>query len=372
MTKTKNTPEILERIHAFANTHIRKKQDQLIRQENVSEELWNAFRASGLAGLCLPEEFGGLNADLSTLADAVYILNKVGGVPGATMCLSSHWLIPYLHIAKNASREIQVMLLPEIAKGEKTISVAISEPGAGAHPKKLAARAANLSGRYRLNGEKAFLTNGPIADYFLVLAISGEEQSRKAFSLYLVSAETTGLAKTAGIPLDFLHPCPHGGIKLENCDIPANHLIGEEGKAFEQTSLVMRAVEDAIHTKAQLGLLDYILDELKTVASSADATSLGELALQMDLLSLQCSQISELLKNNSEPAELSRSYLGFKHHFKPCFEKISSLRQIETQSQDSHLSRLYRDIGKLSAIAQSAHKVQLNKLGLTLLKKAQN
>jgi len=370
MTKKMNTPEILEQINAFATTHIRDKQDQLIKEEGAAEDLWKAFRSSGLAGLCLAEEFGGLNADLATLADAVYILNKVGGVPGATMCLSSHWLIPSLHIARTASREIQEMLLPQIAKGEKTLSVAISEPGAGAHPKKLAARATRMSDHYRLSGEKAFLTNGPLADYFLVLAISDEEQARKAFSLYLVSADTAGLTKTAGIPLDFLHPCPHGGIKLEECAIPANHMIGEEGKAFEQTSLVMRAVEDAIHTKAQLGLLDYILDDLKKIASSSDATILGEIALQMDLLALQCAKISELLKTGASPAELSRAYLGFKHHFKPCFEKISHLRQVDREVEDSHLSLLYRDIGKLGAIAQSAHKVQLNKLGHTLLEKA--
>ncbi|MCG8492759.1 MAG: acyl-CoA/acyl-ACP dehydrogenase [Sneathiellales bacterium] len=367
---TKNTPEILEQIHLFASQHIREKQDQLIRQEDFAQDLWNAFRESGLAGLCLPEEFGGLNANLNILAEAVYILNRVGGVPGATMCLSSHWLIPYLHIARNASHEIQQMLLPEIAAGKKTLSVAISEPGAGAHPKKLSSSATRTPGNFRLNGEKAFLTNGPVADYFLVLAISGEEELRKAFSLYLVSAETTGLSKTPGIPLDFLHPCPHGGISLQDCDIPLNHLIGEEGKAFEQTSLVMRAVEDAVHTKAQLGLLDYILDELKTTTSPSDATALGEIALQMDLLSLQCAKVTDLLQNNPDPAVLSRLYLGFKQHFKPCFEKISKLRQIDREAEDSHLSLLYRDIGKLNAIAQSAHKAQLNKLGLTLLRKA--
>ena len=127
--------DIIQKTREFANTHIRPRRDELIASDVFPQDLWQEFGASGIAGLSLPEEYGGLGADYTLLSVAAKTLNQVGGVPGATMVFMAHWLMSKLHIAVDDPSPIQQQLLPSLVAGKTTLSVAISEPGAGAHPK---------------------------------------------------------------------------------------------------------------------------------------------------------------------------------------------------------------------------------------------
>ena len=102
--------------------------------------------------------------------------------------------------------------LPEI-----TLSLAISEPGTGAHPKYLQTSASREGDDWVLTGEKSFLTNGPLAALFVVLAVSATEGDKKRLTAFLVPRETPGLSLTDPIHLDFLKPSPHCGIRLDAC-----------------------------------------------------------------------------------------------------------------------------------------------------------
>ncbi len=115
---------------------------------------------------------------------------------------------------------------------EKILCFAVSEPQTGAHPKYLKTTAKLLGDQYILNGQKTYLTNGPIADMFIVVAITGEVDSRKSFSAFLVPKDTTGLTITS-MELPFLKPAPHGTLMLENSPVPAKNVLGKEGRAFQ-------------------------------------------------------------------------------------------------------------------------------------------
>ena len=82
-----------------------------------------------------------------------------------------------------------------ILDGDSLCALAISEPGVGAHPKHLSCRALKSGDSYIINGEKAFVSHGPYADRFIVLAITEHTQSRKHFSAFLVPADSTGLQR---------------------------------------------------------------------------------------------------------------------------------------------------------------------------------
>ena len=111
--------------------------------------------------------------------------------------------------------------------------MAISEPGAGAHPKHLTTEARRDGNDFVLNGEKAYLTNGPMADIFLVLAITGHTGNRKQFSVLIVPRDAAGLELTDGVKIDYLRPSPHCGIKLHDVRVPVANLLGPEGEAFD-------------------------------------------------------------------------------------------------------------------------------------------
>ena len=113
-----------------------------------------------------------------------------------------------------------------MATGEITVSFAVSEPGAGAHPKLISARAEKHTEGFSLSGEKTYLTNGPIANLFIVIAISDVVDGRKRYSAFLVPKNVPGLSASAPMQIEALRPSPHGGVVLSRCLLPEVALLG--------------------------------------------------------------------------------------------------------------------------------------------------
>jgi len=358
----------LKQIEEFAEIYIAPNRTTLIAAPHFPTDLWAAFGKSGLSGLAIPTTYGGLGASYVTLSKAAYLLNKVGGVPGVTMVFMSHWLLAKLHIADRASDDMKQELLPAIVRGDKTLAVAISEPGAGAHPKHLKTKAVRDGENFILTGEKTFLTNAPLANYFIVLAITQEAEGRKEFSAILVPEENVGLEQTAGVKLDFLHPCPHGGILLKNCAVPAGNLIGVEGQAFEQTSLRMRAVEDAIGASAYVGCLDRLLKDLTEEIDDGASKNIGEIITQLQALNvvaLHLAVAADAADANFQ--DLIALQLGFRQQSIQCYKALEGLSELSGRQQRPETKLLSRDISKLHTIAKSAQEARLSKIGTAYL-----
>lgn len=154
-------------------------------------------------------------------------------------------------------------------------SVAISEPRVGAHPKLLATRAEEDADGYCIFGEKAWATNGPLAEVFVVLAITSVDAERKRYSAFLVPRATPGLSIDEAPQYRALAPSRHCGLKLDGCRVPRSALLGEPGSAYETMALPFRDVEDAVGTFGLLGAFRFLLSRLP---GEADTLALGCLA----------------------------------------------------------------------------------------------
>lgn len=364
----RQSADIIQKIREFANDHIRPRRDELITSDVFPQDLWQDFATSGIAGLSLPEKYGGLGADYTLLSAAARTLNQTGGVPGATMVFMAHWLMSKLHIAVDAPSPIQQQLLPSLVAGKTTLSVAISEPGAGAHPKHLKTTARREGDEFILNGEKAFLTNGPIADQFIVLAITSEAEGRKAFSAVLVPADSPGFRRTKGIKIDFLHPCPHGGIAFDNCRVPVTNLLGAEGAAFDQTSLRMRAIEDAAGASGQVGSMYCLLSDIAEDATDELAPEIGAIATKLqalDVIAARLASMADAADHDLQP--LLELQLGFHQQCQNCAQTFEQVLEKTSKSDKPCIAYLYRDISKSLTIAKSAHLARLTKIGKAII-----
>jgi acyl-CoA dehydrogenase len=137
------------------------------------------------------------------------------------------------------------------------VSVAISEPKVGAHPKLLTTRADATGDGFRITGKKAWVTNGPSAEGMIVFAITAEEAGRKRYSAFIVPRDTPGLT-TADMPgFHALRPSQHCLLSLEGCLVPASAMLGLPGTAYERMALPFRDIEDAVGTYSTLGALKY-------------------------------------------------------------------------------------------------------------------
>ncbi len=356
--------EILSKIEDFVLNQIAPQRHALISGTEEPGNVWAKFCKSGLAGLTVPTRYGGLGADYKTLSAASYHLNKISGVPGLTMMFNSHWIFAKLQIEGNAPLAMQERLLPLLATGDAVLSVAISEPGIGAHPKRMTTTATRSGDQYILNGEKAFLTNGPLANHFIDLAITGEVEGKRAFSAFLVPADTPGATKTAGITMDFLHPCPHGGLELKDCAIPASHLLGEEGKAFETVSLTMRAIEDAVGAAGIVGSMECLLEGLVSNTKEVDSGQVGSLHVQLKALKAMAETLATLTDQTGADIDpIFELYLGFRQHCQTSVECLENIRKSASLNDYPHIRLLARDIFKFHGIARTAHAARLAKIG---------
>jgi acyl-CoA dehydrogenase len=172
------------------------------------------------------------------------------------------------------SAEQRTAWLPCIA------AVAISEPRVGAHPKNLTTRAEEDGDGYSIFGEKAWVTNGPLAAVFIVLAITSVEDDRKRYSAFLVPRDTLGLSIDEAPQYRALAPSRHCGLKLDGCHVPRSALLGSPGNAYESMALPFRDVEDAVGTFGLLGAFRFLLSRFARSGDTSDeaALSLGGLA----------------------------------------------------------------------------------------------
>jgi len=144
----------------------------------------------------------------------------------------------------------------------RALSVAISEPKVGAHPKLLTTRADRVDGGFRITGQKAWVSNGPSAEAIIVFAITAEEAGRKRYSAFIVPRGTPGLT-IADMP-DFhaLRPSKHCLLTLDGCVVPDRAMLGEAGSAYDRMALPFRDIEDAVGTFGILGAFRYAIGSL--------------------------------------------------------------------------------------------------------------
>ena len=240
-----------------------------------------------------------------------------------------------------------------ILNGDSLCALAISEPTVGAHPKHLNCTAVRQGGRYILNGEKAFVSHGPYADRFIVLAITEQSQGRKHFSAFLVPAESEGLELMPPQPVNGLRPSSHCNIIFTNCQISADALIGTPGRAFDEISLPMRTLEDGLMLAPIAGAMQAQLDHLASASSTSskpiERHKMGELlSLTESAKELGIIAASKLDQHEDTP-DLTPLIIGFR----------SLIEQVQTTLLEWHdeypgLRELANDIQILSNIGRQA------------------
>lgn len=349
---------------AFAAAQVRGRVD-LAKAECVPADLWSGFGEAGLFRIGLPEEFGGDGSGYAAIAAAAETLAHVGGLPGLSMswalqCQAARFLI--LGFGSEAQKR---ELLPAAARGALTLAVAISEPGAGAHPKRLAATARAEAGTVVLDGRKHWITNGPLADLIAVLAVSGETAGRKRFSLYLVPPDAPGLNLAPMPPLDVLRPSPHAALTLANCRVSAAARLGPEGQAYDAIARPLRDVEDALITGTLAGAMAWQLDRL--ARQGAGAGGLGALAERLTALrGVSAAAVAALDTAPLERPPESGLAAGFNLLARD-FEAEAARLFAETGAGDPAFERVTRDVAKALDIARAARAARRLRRGRALI-----
>ncbi len=265
---------------AAAAARLIRGRDDLRCRRDYPPDLWRGLAEAGLLGLTVPEDYGGGGWDLERLAGGCRDMVRYGRSLGAMLAWKTHCTLSFFALARLGSGAQKRDWLPRLASGEVTLAAAISEPGAGAHPKYLKACAERLpDGGWRLDGEKAWITNGPAAGLFILVAVTGESSGRKRFGAFLLPADTPGLARTEAGAVEFLRPTGHCGLSLRDVRLPASAELAPDADIWEAFAKPLRNVEDLLKLGSQQGAMEALFDDAAT--AGLDDATLGAIAARL-------------------------------------------------------------------------------------------
>lgn len=196
-------------------------------------DLYRKAAAIGLLGLGFPEAFGGTPADqfMRIVVSQELARHGAGGVNASLM---SHG-IGAPPIVAGGRPEVQARVLPGILAGEKISALAITEPNGGSDVANLRTTARRDGDHYVVNGEKTFITSGLRADW-LTVAVRTGGAGPGGVSMLLIPGDTPGLSRTKLKKMGWW-ASDTATLHFDNCRVPAEYLIGEEGGGFQ---IIMR------------------------------------------------------------------------------------------------------------------------------------
>jgi acyl-CoA dehydrogenase len=270
-------------ISRFAIEHVFSRAD-LYTAQDFPRDIWRKMGEAGFFKIGIAPEYGGIGGGYKQLLEAGEVFVRSSYNMGLALSWLYQQLIAIYLISGFGNARQRRKYLPLMAEGQLIASFAVSEPKHGARPKFMTATAGEEENGFKLNGEKTYLTNGPIAGLFIVVVITGEEKGQKKFSAFLVEDTAKGVSISPQMKLDFLKPSPHGGIKLQDCLVPKASLLGEKNKAFSEIVAPFSDIENVVMMGAVAGamgaeLMDVILEINKSrVNENKSAQSeIGEL-----------------------------------------------------------------------------------------------
>ena len=196
----------------------------------IERFIWEKFGEMGYFGLSTPETYGGLDLDFFYTVVFLEELQKINS-GGFAAAIWAHEYLAMTHLNKEASEFLkQKYLLPSIA-GEMIGCLCITEPFGGSDVAGMRSTAIKKGDTYLLNGSKTFITNGVYSDYLIVAAKTDPSEKYKGISLFVVDRTALGVSATKLNKLGW-RASDTGEIAFDNVVIPAENLLGEEGKGF--------------------------------------------------------------------------------------------------------------------------------------------
>jgi acyl-CoA dehydrogenase len=204
--------------------------DKWEKTGTIERFIWKKFGEMGYFGLCTPEEFGGLDLDLFYTVIFLEELQKVNS-GGFAAAMWAHEYLAMTHLNKEGTEFIkQKYLVPSVA-GDKIGCLCISEPFGGSDVAGMRSTAIKKGDSYILNGSKTFITNGVYSDYLIVAAKTDPSEKYKGISIFVVDRDTPGISATKLDKLGW-RASDTAELAFDNVEIPAENMMGEEGKGF--------------------------------------------------------------------------------------------------------------------------------------------
>lgn len=222
----------------------------------------------GFMGIEVPEAYGGAGMDTLAYVLALEEICKVDASHGVIMSVNNSL---YCHgILKFGTEEQKKKFIIPIASGEAIGAYSLTEPQSGSDAGTMKCRAVRDGDFYVLNGRKSWVTSGPVADHFVVFMMTDPDKKQKGVTAFLVEGNAPGLTRGKKEPKLGIRASATSELIFEDCRIPAENRLGEEGDGFKIAMTVLDAGRIGIATQA-LGIAEAAYEAARQYAGQREA-----------------------------------------------------------------------------------------------------
>jgi len=240
----------------FAENVVKPKIPEMEETGKVSEDVVKGLGEAEMMAVTIPQEYGGLGLGHVAKMIALEEISKV--YTGVAMMLQVFHL-GIDPIVSAGNEEQKQKYLPDLAKGKRLASIAVTEATGGSDPTGIRTEYTKTDGGYILNGRKCFITNSHIADTVTVLAKSAEDP--KIFSTFVVEKGMEGFKPGREEHKVGFRGCNTGELVFEQCFVPESNLLGAEGKGLKVALSAIGEVGRAGMVGCAIGLLAACLED---------------------------------------------------------------------------------------------------------------
>lgn len=243
-------------VKSFVETEVEPQAHEYDRKEQFNLPLFKKMSELGLLGITVPEAYGG--AGMDAVAVAIVHEEISASDPGFCLAYLAHTLLAVNNLAVNGSEEQKKKYLPGLSDGSLVGAMAMSEPDYGTDVMGMKSTAVKQGDHYVINGRKMWITNGSVdenktsCDLVWLYAKTGEKNGRALLSTFLVEKGDVGFYVGQKISDKLgMRGSNTAELVFENCKIPANRLVGQEGDSMHH---MMRNLEIERLGLAAMGL----------------------------------------------------------------------------------------------------------------------
>ncbi|WP_089175083.1 isovaleryl-CoA dehydrogenase [Bosea sp. AS-1] len=248
---------IRDTVHAFAQEKIAPRAEEIDKSNQFPRDLWPEMGALGLHGMTVEEEYGGTGLGYLEHCIAVEEVSRASASVG--LSYGAHSNLCVNQIRRNGNEAQKRKYLPKLISGEHVGALAMSEPGSGSDVVSMRTRAEKKGDRYVLNGNKMWITNGPIAETLVVYAKTDPEAGPRGITAFLIEKGMKGFSTHQKLDKLGMRGSDTCELVFQDCEVPEGNVLGTVGRGV---NVLMSGLdyERVVLAAGPLGIMQAALD----------------------------------------------------------------------------------------------------------------